>query len=75
LAATIVVLAYSKHVIVTGEQIETPSGARYGYKIEQNYFRPKTTLSIWTSRGLNIHYGLYPYTVEEVVENRWLSAD
>ncbi len=62
----------TQRVILADEQSEWATGARYGFKIEQKYFISKTTLKFWTSRGLNLNYELYPYTVEDV-SSRWLA--
>jgi hypothetical protein len=62
----------TQRVILASEQSEGATGDKYGFRIEQEYFFPKTTLKFWTSRGLNLNYELYPYTVENV-SSRWLA--
>lgn len=59
-------------LIAAGEQSEGGTGVKYGFRIEGQYFFSKTTLKFWTSRGLNLNYELYPYTVEDV-SSRWLA--
>lgn len=62
----------TQHVVLADERREESTGVRYGFRIEQKYFISKTTLKFWTSRGLNLNYELYPYTVEDV-SSRWLA--
>jgi len=62
----------SRRVIVAGEESEAATGIKYGFRIEERYFISKTTLQIWTSRGLNLNYELYPYTVENA-SSQWLA--
>jgi hypothetical protein len=62
----------AQRVILATEQSEGSTGVKYGFSIEEKYFVSKTTVKIWTSRGLNLKYELYPYTVESV-SSRWLA--
>lgn len=47
----------------------------WGYRLEQYRFVNRTTLTLWSTWGLDLRYELPVRNIERVYQDRWLSTD
>jgi hypothetical protein len=66
---------FAKFTVSSGEKIDGFTGVRYGYKLEQYYFRRGFRFSLWNAQAMVQEYDLSALTVEKATEERWLSND